>query len=762
MTDTTAGGGAGVGIRIFVQGGEVAKRTLEQVGDSGRKMWAQIALGERGANPALRALSTLTGAAKQGVDDLAARSGVAGQALSQFGATGVVVAGILGGLAVALVKTREAMQFAADLTDTADRIGVGVEALQRWRFAAEEAGVSVESFQSNLEKLNGMVGAFKAGIGDGRLKPIFEELGITKAQLANVENAEQMMMLLADTLGQVKDRAVQVRLARGLGVEDSLPILRLGSDRVRELGDEAERLGLVVGKDVVKALDDADRKLEIAQQRIDTSMRLAVAGLADDFASLVTSIANVVQWLGRLNSIKIENPGAQAGRGLNRFIRDLAAGRSRSEGREHWRQRDDPLSDDQEAATMALLTSLRGGFDLKTTPGFDTRGHSSGGGGGGRAGREAEQQRQRQERFERELDRIQSEILRTGDRALMSLDDLAATDIAELRAEHERKLREIVSAEAEYVRSNGLRGLSEVEAEQLRAAQDELTEQKIAVREWKLRHDQARRRLEADTTAADAAIELMQLDVQMLTDGRERSRLEREILQATLELARKRKAAELAEDQDLSPEKRAALMKGFDVASNRRLAVFDHEADERLKSQFKSYGLAVVQAIEDGRIGEKIGADIKAKLLDILLNSAFNLAQSLGKDGGGGWLGKALNFGLSLFTRGGGKAGGGGTEAGFAYGAAEYGKPELFMLGGQGHVTSAAETARMLKDLWGGGPDGGRGGMTVNAPFSPTYNIQGGSGPEFEAMKRQMEADRKNFRANVTGAVNDALARGEI
>lgn len=722
MTDTTMGGGPGVGIRLFVHGGEVAKRMFDQVGDSGRKMWAQIALGEKAANPALRALSTLTGSAKQGVQDLANRAGVAGQALSAFGATGVAVAAILGGLAVALVKVREGMQFAADLTDTADRIGVGVEALQRWRYASDEAGVSVETFQANLEKLNGMVGAFKIGIGDGRLKPIFEELGITKAQLANVKTAEEMMLLLADTLGQVQDRAVQVRLARGLGVEDSLPILRLGSERIRELGDEAARLGLVMSKDVVKALDDADRKLEIAQQRIDMSMRLAVAGLADDFASLVTQIADVVQWLGRLNAIKIENPGAVAGRGLNRWFRDRFAGRSSAEGREHWGRRDDPLSPEEEASTQALLESMIGGFELKTEPGFEPKGHNSGGKGRAQqqAEREAEQRRQRQRRFEQELERLQAEILRSGDRALLSIDDLAAADVAELRDEQRRKLKEIVEAEAEYARSNGLRGLSQVEAEQLRAAQAELTEQKIGVREWKRRHDQARRRLDLEGQAAEAAIELLDLDAQMVRDGRERSRLEREILVATLALARKRKAAELDEDNDLTPEEREALMAGFDRASTRRLAVFDHGEDERLRASFKSYGREVVTAIEAGRIGEKIGEDIRARLIDAMLDSAFDLFGRMqaggGKGGAAGLLGQAASWGFSLFGRGGGRAGGGGARAGFVYEAAEHGRPELFMLGGGGHVTSAAETARMLRDLWGDGSQAESGGLTVTMP----------------------------------------------
>ena len=59
-----------------------------------------------------------------------------------------------------------------------------------------------------------------------------------------------------------------------------------------------------------------------------------------------------------------------------------------------------------------------------------------------------------------------------------------------------------------------------------------------------------------------------------------------------------------------------------------------------------------------------------------------------------------------------GRAAGGDARTGFAYGTAEHG-PELFMLGGNGHVTSAAETAKMVQDLAGPGATGASGAGRV-------------------------------------------------
>lgn len=716
MTDATAGRG-GVGIRLYVSGGEVVKRTFDQVGDSGKKMWAEIALGEKAANPAIKVLSAGAGEAKGALEGLAGRAGSAGTALSAFGATGMAVAAGMGALAIALVKVREGMQFAAELTDVSDRIGIGAEALQEWRYVADEAGVSVESFQSNLEKLNGQVGAFKAGIGDAKLKPIFEELGITKDQLANVDDAGDMVMLLADTLGQVKDRAVQVRLARGLGFEESLPILRLGSEEIRRLSADAHDLGLVMKDDVRAELDEADRVMERAQQRIQMSLRVAVAGLADDFADLVTVVADLIGWLGKLNSMAVKVSVDLPGRALADVVSDGIRGRSAAEGNaardagvyrinpilkwlglgQQRRAQLDAEMGDQMAGAAAFATGA-GGVN------FEPLGHTQRGGGGRNdAAREAEQRRQREENARQQQDRMNDDLARTVDRGNLSIEGRALNEVADLEIERAARLREIAKDEQEYIRSKGLRGLTEAEAEQLRASQDELTEKKKSIVEWERRRDLAARRLKDDEDAAEAANDILSYEAQLAKTQGERYRIERQILLATIEIARKRRAAELENDPELDDDQRQARLAVFDKQSNLKVRVFDDTETERLRGVFKSYGREVTEAIREGRIGEYIGEQLKQRLLDGALDQLFNLFNSArggpgGADAGGGsgWMSAAFNAAKSLF--GGGRAAGGGAEAGRFYHTVEHGRPELFMIGGSGHVTSAVETARMLRE----------------------------------------------------------------
>ncbi|WP_312595675.1 hypothetical protein [Brevundimonas sp.] len=703
MTDATAGR-SGVGIRLYVAGGEVVKRTFDQVGDSGKKMWAEIALGERAANPAVRALSLGAGEAKQGFEGLAARVGPAGTALSAFGFAGLAVAATLGGLAVALVKVRDGMAFAAELTDVSDRIGIGAESLQEWRYVADEAGVSVESLQGNMEKLNGVVGAFKAGIGDAKLKPVFEELGITKAQLQNVSTADDMLILLADTLGQVKDRATQVKFARTLGVEEALPIIRLGSERIRELSNEARDLGLVMSDDVRAKFDEADRAMERAQQRIEMALKVAVVDLADDFAGLVENIADAIQWLSRLDSAMDnyridDNPATRAGMWVNRRVRDLAAGRNAAESEARWH----PLGSD--ILDRLAMFRTRPGEVWNEGGGFDPKGHSgkSSSSAANKAAREAEQRRERAERAQQQQERLNDDLARSVSLGNLSINDKASNEIADLELERAARLREIARSEQEYIRSKGLRGLTEAEAEQLRVSQEELHLKKKDIIDWNRRRELAARRMKDDEDAARSATELLDIDAQMVRTQAERHRIEREILLATIEIARKRKAFELENDPELDDQQRGQQMAIFNRGASRRVELFDHQETERLRAQFKSYGREVTEAIREGRIGEYIGDQLKQRLLDGALDQLFNLFNGM-KSGAGGaagggagsWLSSAFNVAKSFF--GGGRAAGGGAEAGRFYHTVEHGRPELFMIGGSGHVTSAVETARMLRE----------------------------------------------------------------
>ena len=391
-------GGGSINLRMSLKGADSVRAELASLGPAGQRMGRELDRAMRQPSPAIRALDSGLAGVRGGVEGLAARLGPAGAGLSALGVAGLATAAALAGIAIAAAAAvqgiQEATAAAAQLTDTAARIGVGTEALQQWRYVADEAGVATQQMEANLEKLNGTLGAFKLGIGDGKLKPIFEELGITKAQLADVQTSDQLLMLLADTLGQVSDRAAQVRMARGLGVEESLPIIRLGSERIRELLGASVELGFVIREDVTASLDESDRAMERAGQQMRIIRDTAVAPLAEMFADAATYVAGLSielnnieshapNWIRTLLAIGRVLPGHGQMQRIGELVGaqvtpDVAA-----------RQDRDPNTVTDPDDPMLLRQRMAGMGRAR----FEPRGHTSGGGGGGAAAREAERRR---------------------------------------------------------------------------------------------------------------------------------------------------------------------------------------------------------------------------------------------------------------------------------------------------------------------------------------------------------------------------------
>lgn len=585
-------GGGSINLRISLKGAEEAKTALASIGPAGAKMARELDRAMRQPAPGIKALDVAAGEARKGVDNLAGQAGFLGAGLSQLGGIGLAAAASLGVLAIGLTKARESMAWAAEITDVADRIGVSTTALQGWRYVADEAGVSTQSLEANMEKLNASVGAFKSGVGDAKLKPVFEALGITADELSKVQTADQMLLVLADTLGQVQDRAVQVRFAKALGVEESLPILRRGSDGIRELTAEFERLGLETGGDVVQALDAADRQMEVAQQRIDASMRLAVVGLADDFAELVGEIASVIAMLARLDQSLQSFTGGDGSktvqRGLPGLISDTVRRRTGAEGDQ---ARDEGIRNqpgwmtrigingqrreyldrrDRERGEMAAgLNDLANGTGeyASRRPGWERQERAAGGGSGGRSSADRDGERRRRE-AEREIERLRLEELRAADDNLRRTVREGSTpeirgQAARLLAESERaqevwnnqqqqKILEDGNAwdEEQALRQENIQGLRDMarEDEERRRVEQEHKAQADALAEAEKSYvDITADILSLASASARTSAERREIELELLSiaQGRQRADLEAQIAASEEGPARQRLVAAL-------------------------------------------------------------------------------------------------------------------------------------------------------------------------------------------------------------------------
>lgn len=298
--------GGGINLRLSLKGAEQVRAELASIGPAGNRMARDLERAMRQPSAGMKALDSGMREARSGLDSFTARAGPAGSVLQSFGPWGLAaaagIAAVAAGAASAVAIANDATQAAAALTDASERIGVGTEALQQWRYVADEAGVPVQSLEADLEKLNGTLGKFKAGIGDAKLKPWFEKLQISKTDLDSIQTADQLMLMIAGRLELISDRSQQVAAARAFGIESSLPALRLGEQGLRDLLAASKDLGVVLDSETIAKLDAADRKAELAGQQLKTLAYGAVEPLATALANAGGYIANLIVDMDRVQT----------------------------------------------------------------------------------------------------------------------------------------------------------------------------------------------------------------------------------------------------------------------------------------------------------------------------------------------------------------------------------------------------------------------------------------------------------------------------
>jgi hypothetical protein len=267
---------------------------------------------ERSLNSAGTSFKQLGSTIKQGlteqVEGLASSVPIVGQGLGALGAAGLGAGVAIAGLAVAMQQAGAAMVWADDLQATADKIGVTAEYIQEMSFAAADADVPLNALNSGLERLNSSLGAFKSGVGDGRVLEAFKELGIDQAQIRSMNDASDLLPILADRLQLVGSKAEQVQIAKKLGVEELLPLLLKGSENLRLMADEAQNLGVVIDNQTTQSLADMSREVEIASSRIDVNLKKAFLGLAPALTSfsgwMADASGELNKFIGAFNALQ--------------------------------------------------------------------------------------------------------------------------------------------------------------------------------------------------------------------------------------------------------------------------------------------------------------------------------------------------------------------------------------------------------------------------------------------------------------------------
>jgi hypothetical protein len=190
------------------------------------------------------------------------------------------------GIVTVTEAIKKTIEQAGQLVDTANRIGVGVEKLQEFGYAAKMTGAHMEDLVAFVEKLN-------SARVDPKKFGSFQALGLGGDLKAPVE--ELILKLSANVRGRSPQEFIQpLRDIGGRGAGSLIPMLR---DDMEELMKTAEKLGLVMSTKDAVALKFLDDEMKTLAQTITVGLAPALVYLMDVVSSVIAKLkADATFW----------------------------------------------------------------------------------------------------------------------------------------------------------------------------------------------------------------------------------------------------------------------------------------------------------------------------------------------------------------------------------------------------------------------------------------------------------------------------------
>ena len=172
--------------------------------------------------------------------------------------------------------------------------GVSTDLLQKFGFAAEQAGVTVKNAQLGLRRFARRVG--EVANGTGELKRALDALGISVFNVdGTVKSTENVLFEFADGIAATENASEKLAFAfKGFDAEGSelVNTLHKGSAGLKEMFEQAERLGFVLDVEAIKNTEIFRDRLNELNRSITGFSRRVVSELTPAFSAMITSITD--------------------------------------------------------------------------------------------------------------------------------------------------------------------------------------------------------------------------------------------------------------------------------------------------------------------------------------------------------------------------------------------------------------------------------------------------------------------------------------
>lgn len=256
-----------VSVRLSLEDGAQVKAGLRDVGENGQRELQRIVTGAQGASRALALL-------------------------------GPVLAGLsIGGMAAFVRRSIDAV---GGLGELSDQLGVTTDALQAYRYAATQVGLSSEQLDLGLRTLTRRIG--EAAAGSKEAQAAFAQFGVRFAEAnGRIRSTESVLADVADRIAAIEspaERAALVSELFGSRVGQKLiPFLAGGRDALESLTDEALRYGAIADAELIEKADRASDKIASLSEAFSRLATNLVASVAPAVSTVADALAGVLRSL---------------------------------------------------------------------------------------------------------------------------------------------------------------------------------------------------------------------------------------------------------------------------------------------------------------------------------------------------------------------------------------------------------------------------------------------------------------------------------
>jgi hypothetical protein len=238
-----------------------------------------------------------------------------------------MLAGLVAAGAAAVHCADQYEQYVESVAKVSKITGIAVEDVSRLKFAVEATGGNFDTAGQGLAKFTSNV--VKAAEGSTQQAAAFARLGITQKQLeAGEHNMLPLLEAVAEKFQGLKDKTDRTTEARdlfGRSGTQFLNFLALGRDGLKQMANEADRLGLIVGQKDVEALhayQAAMAEMKATQEAVDIEVGRQTLPLLTTlkmaWGSLIQTMAQgggpngsgfITTWAANLAAMKVSADG---------------------------------------------------------------------------------------------------------------------------------------------------------------------------------------------------------------------------------------------------------------------------------------------------------------------------------------------------------------------------------------------------------------------------------------------------------------------